>query len=492
MRARRGAFAGDVAGHDGHAVRKELDGECGKIETINCISPIDGAVFAERPLAGKKDAVAMATNARAAQTSWGARPIAERINLVRAGIARLGAMNEEVVPELAHMMGRPVRYGGEFKGVEERASYMMSIAENALAPMVVENSDEFDRRILREPLGVIFVIAPWNYPYMTAINSIVPALVAGNSVIIKHASQTLLVGERLVRAFTDAGVPADVFQNVFLDHQTASALIAENCFDFVNFTGSVSGGQAVERAAAGTFTGIGLELGGKDPAYVMEDADLDAAVDVLVDGAMFNSGQSCCGIERIYVAAPLYDSFVYKAVAAVNEHTLGNPLDEATTIGPMAHERFAGEVRAQLAEAIDRGATPLIDASLFPRDDGGAYLAPQILADVTHHMRIMREETFGPVVGIMKVGSDDEAVRLMNDSDFGLTASLWTTDTARAAALGARLQTGTVFMNRADYVDPGLCWTGCKATGRGGALSAIGYHNLTRPKSYHLKKAPAA
>ncbi len=421
--------------------------------------------------------------------SWAACPISDRVEVVSAGIARLGEMNDAVVPELAHMMGRPVRYCGEFKGVNERASYMSSIAEKALAPMVVENGDEFDRRILREPLGVIFVIAPWNYPYMTAINSVVPALVAGNSVIIKHASQTLLAGERMVRAFTEAGVPADVFQNIFLDHQTTAALIAENYFDFVNFTGSVSGGQAIERAAAGTFTGVGLELGGKDPGYVMEDADLDTAVDTLVDGAMFNSGQSCCGIERIYVAESLYDTFVDKAVATVFEHTLGNPLDESTTIGPMAHKRFAGEVRGQVAEAIAQGATPLIDPSRFPQDDGGAYLAPQILINVTHDMRVMREETFGPVVGIMKVSSDDEAVRLMNDSDFGLTASLWTADTSRAATLGARLQTGTVFMNRADYVDPGLCWTGCKATGRGGALSVIGYHNLTRPKSYHLKKA---
>ena len=474
------------------AVSNGPDGECGKIKTIRCISPIDGAVFAERPFAGKKQAVAIAANAQAAQISWAARPISDRIDLVGAGIARLGEMNDEVVPELAHMMGRPVRYGGEFKGVDERATYMMSIAETALSPMVVENGDEFDRRILREPLGVIFVIAPWNYPYMTAINSVVPALVAGNSVIIKHASQTLLAGERMVRAFTEAGVPADVFQNIFLDHPTASDLIAENYFDFVNFTGSVSGGRAVERAAAGTFTGVGLELGGKDPGYVMEDSDLDTAVDTLVDGAMFNSGQSCCGIERIYVADSLYDDFVEKAEATVLEHTLGNPLDAATTIGPMAHKRFAGEVRTQVAEAIAQGATPLIDPSRFPQDDCGAYLAPQILINVTHDMRVMREETFGPVVGIMKVSSDDEAVRLMNDSDFGLTASLWTADASRAASLGARLQTGTVFMNRADYVDPGLCWTGCKDTGRGGALSTIGYHNLTRPKSYHLKKPQRA
>ena len=456
---------------------------------IQCISPVDGSVYVERPCASPEEATALVAKSRAAQPAWAARPMSERIALVRAGIARIGEMNDEIVTELAWMMGRPVRYGGEFGGVNERASYMADIAEEALKPIIVENSDAFERRIVREPLGVVMVIAPWNYPYMTAINTIAPALVAGNTVIIKHASQTVLVGERMVRAFVEAGVPEDVFMNAFLDHDTTSSLIAANSFDFVNFTGSVGGGQAIERAAAGTFTGVGLELGGKDPGYVMEDANLDAAIDTLIDGAMFNSGQCCCGIERIYVVESLYDAFVEKAVKIVSGYKLGNPLDDTTTIGPMAHKRFAAEARAQVSEALADGATAMVDPALFPEDDGGAYMAPQILTNVTQDMRVMGDETFGPVVGIMKVKDDEEAIALMNDSDFGLTASLWTQDVDRATAIGARLQTGTVFMNRADYVDPGLCWTGCKGTGRGGALSVIGYHNLTRPKSYHLKKA---
>ena len=245
----------------------------------------------------------------------------------------------------------------------------------------------------------------------------------------------------------------------------------------------------MEKAAAGTFTNMGLELGGKDPGYVMEDADMDVAVETLIDGAFFNSGQSCCGVERIYVTASLYDEFVECAVGIVSATVLGNPLDEATTMGPMAHKRFADEVRAQVLEAIAQGAKPMIDPKLFPADDGGAYLAPQILTEVNHDMRIMKDETFGPAVGIMKVSSDEEAVALMNDSYFGLTASLWTNDMARATKIGAQIETGTVYMNRCDYVDPGLCWSGCKDTGRGGALSSIGYRNLTRTKSYHLKKA---
>lgn len=455
-------------------------------QTLKCISPIDGSVFAERPVLTRDAADEAVARARAAQADWAARPLAERVDLVRKGIARVGEMNDEIVPELAHMMGRPVRYGGEFGGFEERGSYMADIAAEALAPMVIEASDAFERRIEREPHGVVLVIAPWNYPWMTAINTVAPALIAGNSVLLKHATQTLLVGERMVRAFVEAGVPEDVFQNVFLDHDTTSALIAARSFDFVNFTGSVGGGRAMEQAAAGTFTPLGLELGGKDPGYVLDDADLDSAVAGLVDAAMFNSGQCCCGIERIYVHESLYDDFVARAVETVRGMKLGDPMDPETTIGPMANRRFADVVRAQIAEAVAAGATAHIDT--FAQDDGGTYLTPQILTGVTHDMRVMREESFGPVVGIMPVRDDEEAIALMNDSEFGLTAALWTSDADRAARIGRRLQTGTVFMNRADYLDPALCWTGCKNTGRGGGLSVIGYHNLTRPKSYHLKK----
>jgi len=335
---------------------------------------------------------------------------------------------------------------------------------------------------------VVLIVAPWNYPYLTTINTLAPALIAGNAVILKHASQTLLVGERLAEAFHEGGVPAEVFQNVVLDHATTEALIGARAFGFVNFTGSVAGGRAIERAAAGTFTGLGLELGGKDPGYVRADADLDAAVDSLMDGAMYNAGQCCCGIERIYVHESLYDAFVEKSVAWVKALKLGNPFDAASTLGPMANTRFAAVVRAQTAEAIAAGATALIDPALFPADDGGAYLAPQILVNVNHQMRVMMEESFGPVVGIMPVTGDAEAIALMNDSPYGLTCSVWTADAQAAADIGAQIATGTVFMNRCDYLDPALCWTGCKDTGRGGSLSHLGFHAVTRVKSYHLKK----
>jgi acyl-CoA reductase-like NAD-dependent aldehyde dehydrogenase len=459
------------------------------MKTIQLISPADGRVYAERVPLAPDAAQAAVVRARAAQAPWAARPLEDRIALVKAGVAALTAMKETIATELAAQMGRPIRYGqGEMGGVNARTDYMASIAAETLAPAMVEDSDTFRRYIAREALGVVFIVAPWNYPYLTTINTLVPALIAGNTVILKHASQTLLVGERLAEAFHSAGVPADVFQNVVLDHATTESLIQARSFDFINFTGSVAGGQAMERAAAGTFTPLGLELGGKDPGYVRADANLDAAVDTLMDGAMFNSGQCCCGIERIYVHEQLYDAFVEKAVAWVNALVLGNPFDQATTLAPMAHARFAKVVRDQVAEAIAAGAKPLIDPAHFPADDGAAYLAPQILVNVDHTMRVMTEESFGPVVGIMKVKDDAEAIALMNDSQYGLTASVWTQDYDAAAEIGAQIQTGTVFMNRADYLDPALCWTGCKNTGRGTSLSYLGLHAVTRPKSYHLKK----
>ncbi len=454
---------------------------------ITCISPVDGSVYATRPPEPIGSVRTRLALARSAQRAWAARPLEERIALVTEGIARLDGVNADLVQELAWQMGRPVRYGGEMGGVRERTAHMAAIAAETLAPQVIEDSDRFRRFLAREPLGLVFVVAPWNYPFLTAVNTIVPGLIAGNAIVLKHASQTPLAGERLAQAF--AHLPEGVFTNLFLDHATTSALLAERAFDFVNFTGSVRGGQEIERAAAGTFVGLGLELGGKDPGYVRADADLDTAVDVLMDGAMYNAGQCCCGIERIYVHVALYDAFVEKSVDWVSKLRLGNPLEAETTLGPMAARRFADTVRAQTAEAIAAGARPLIDPGLFPADTGDtAYLAPQILVNVTHAMRVMIEESFGPVVGIMPVRDDAEALALMNDCRYGLTASVWTSDIEAAVRLGAGIETGTVFMNRADYLDPALTWTGVKETGRGASLGTLGYLGLTRPKSYHLRR----
>ena len=456
---------------------------------VRIVSPVDGRVYAERPIARDGDIWNAVTAAREAQIVWRATSLDDRAAACLRFVDAMLAMRDEIVPELAWQMGRPVSSGaGELRGFEERSRHMIAIAAEALADVRPAARDGFDRYVVREPLGIVLVVAPWNYPFLTAVNSIVPALMAGNAVILKHASQTLLVGERFQMAADAAGLPDGLFRNLVMTHDQTAEMLRARMVDQVNFTGSVEGGRQIERAIAGTFTGAGLELGGKDPAYVRSDADLAFAVENIVDGAFFNSGQSCCGIERVYVARSVFDEFVERAAELARGYVLGDPLDPATTIGPMVHGRAADVVRNQITEAGAAGGRCLVDIAEFPRDIAGSpYMAPQIVVDVDHSMSLMRDESFGPVVGIMPVDSDDEAVELMNDSEFGLTASVWTADADAVRALGPRIETGTVFMNRADYLDPGLAWTGVKDTGRGVTLSALGYETLTRPKSYHLR-----
>jgi acyl-CoA reductase-like NAD-dependent aldehyde dehydrogenase len=456
-------------------------------ETVKIHSPIDGRVYAERPVASGPEIETAVAKAKAARKVWGEVTVRERAKFLDHFVDALLSKNDEIVPELAWQMGRPIRSGGERRGVEERSRHMIAIAEESLAPSERPAKDGFKRWIAREPLGTVMVIAPWNYPFLTAVNSIVPGLMAGNAVILKHASQTLLVGERFAEAFKTAGLPDGLFQNLVLNHADTETLIASGQIDHINFTGSVEGGRRIERAAAGTFATLGLELGGKDPAYVRADANLANAVENLVDGSFFNSGQSCCGVERIYVHADVYDRFVDGFVENAKGWTLGNPLDASTVVGPMAQPKFADLVREQTAEAKRKGARSLLNTAHDLDEPSSPYLAPEVLVDVNHQMAVMREESFGPVVGIMKVADDDEAITLMNDSPYGLTASIWSQDLDEVARLGARVETGTVFANRCDYLDPALVWTGVKDTGKGGALSEIGYHILTQPKSFHLK-----
>lgn len=456
---------------------------------IVCISPADGSEVARRRTAAASDIEAALAAARKAQSEWKRVAVSERARVCSAAVDAMLSMRAEIGPELSRQMGRPVKYaGGELNGFEERARYMIGIAESALAPVEPAPKEGFRRYVRRDPLGIVLTIAPWNYPYLTAVNSVIPALMAGNAVILKHASQTILAGERFQAAMDRAGLPRGLFRTLVLSHDDTLKLIGSGAVDQVCFTGSVAAGKAIERAAAGTFSGVGLELGGKDPAYVRPDADLAHAVENLVDGSYFNSGQCCCGIERIYVHADVYDRFVESFAALTRQYVLGDPLDANTTLGPMAQKRLAGTVREHIGEALAKGAKPLIDAKAFAKDTGDStYLAPQVLVNVDHSMKVMMEETFGPVAGIMKVKDDAEAIRLMNDSPYGLTASVWTRDRAAVERIGAEIETGTVFMNRCDYLDPGLAWTGVKDTGRGATLSRIGYETLTRPKSFHLR-----
>ena len=457
-------------------------------ETVKIISPIDGRVYAERPLASGAEIEAAVARAKHARQIWGEVTVAERAKFLNHFVDALLGKNDEIVPELAWQMGRPVRFGGEKRGVEERSRHMIAIAEESLKPVEKTDKPGFRRMIAREPLGTVMVIAPWNYPFLTAVNSIVPGLMAGNAVILKHASQTLLVGERFAEAMKAAGLPDGLFQNLVMGHADTENIIASGAIDHINFTGSVEGGRRIERAAAGTFATLGLELGGKDPAYVRADANVAYAAENLVDGSFFNSGQSCCGVERIYVHEAVYDQFVPQFIEQARGWKLGNPLEADTIVGPMARPQFADIVRGQTAEALRKGATSHLHWNDSHDKEGSAYLAPEVLTGVNHQMAVMREESFGPIIGIMKVKDDAEAVTLMNDSPYGLTASVWTEDLDAAAKLGAKIETGTVYANRCDYLDPGLVWTGVKETGKGGALSEIGYANLTQPKSYHLRQ----
>jgi acyl-CoA reductase-like NAD-dependent aldehyde dehydrogenase len=454
---------------------------------MKTISPIDGSVYVERAPASDKVIERALEASVTAQPAWKKVPVAERAAICRRMADWCVANADQLGEELTWQIGRPIAQSpGEIRrGFHERVKYMSGIAEQTLADLAVEKKAGFQRFIRREPLGVVLVLAPWNYPWLTSVNAVVPALLAGNTVVLKMAQQTPLVAERYRQAFAAAGLPDGVFQFLHIDHDAAARVIADPRIGFIAFTGSVGGGHAVQRAAAGRFIATGLELGGKDPAYVRADAPLQATIENLVDGAYFNSGQSCCAVERIYVHRAVFKPFVEGFVELARQYRLGNPLERQTTLGPLVRTEAANSVRAQIRDALNKGAKALLD----PKADreGTPYLAPQVLVDVDHGMAVMTEETFGPVVGIMAVASDEEAIGLMNDSRYGLTASIWTADAQAAIRIGDRVETGTWFMNRCDYLDPALAWTGVKDSGRGCTLSRLGLESFTRPKSFHLR-----
>ncbi|MCQ1059773.1 aldehyde dehydrogenase family protein [Photobacterium sp. DNB23_23_1] len=455
----------------------------------NTISPADGSVVATVTMATPEVIQQTLDKANVAQQIWKQVPLAQRQDYCSRAIDALLSHRDMIASELSWMMGRPIRHSSsELRGVEERARYMIKHSEQALATIKLPEKKGFTRYISREPLGTVLVISPWNYPYLTAINSIIPALLAGNSVILKPSSHTPLCAQRFQQAFDEAQLPEGIFQHLFLSHDATEDTVSSEQIQHVVFTGSVTGGANVEIAAAGHFHGLGLELGGNDPAYVCNDADINLTVDAIVDGALYNAGQSCCAIERIYVDYRVHDEFVEKAIQRVNQYQLGFPLDEDTTLGPLISVSAADHVRQQITEAKHQGAQTHISEVCFPNSKPGTpYLAPQLLTNVNHQMRIMTEETFGPVLPIQKVYSDHEAVDLMNDSEYGLTACIFTSNINRAISIGEQVETGTFFANRCDYLDPALAWTGVKHSGKGYALSTLGFETLTRPKSFHLK-----
>src|SRR5215510_1395406 len=454
------------------------------------ITPIDGSIYVERKLASGEQIEETLVKAVTAQRAWKHTSVAERVAICKLMLEWLLERADRIGEELTWQIGRPIAYSPfEIRrGFQERVNYMAEIAGRELADVLIEQKENFQRFIRREPVGVVLVLAPWNYPWLASVNAVVPAILAGNTVILKIAPQTPLVAEAYAEAFQAAGLPEGVFQFLHIDHDQVADVIRDSRIGFVAFTGSVAGGHAVQRAAGERFIATGLELGGKDPAYVRPDAPLQATIENLVDGAMFNSGQSCCAIERVYVHRDVYDQFIEGFVELTRQYKLGNPLDPATTLGPMVRADAAEKARAHIADALKKGARALIAPSLFPAArEGAPYFAPQVLVDVDHSALAMTEETFAPVVGILPVKDDEEAIRLMNDSRYGLTASIWTIDVDAALRIGDRIEAGTWYMNRCDYLDPALAWTGVKDSGRGCTLSKLGFEAFTRPKSFHLR-----
>jgi len=446
-------------------------------------SPYDGEVFAEVHEDEAASLEAKLDGALAAQREWRRLELTERARRVARALEHFRREQEAVAREISLQMGKPLAQGrGEVGAMLGRAEHMLAIAEESLAPEVLPADEGFELRIEHEPLGVVLNLAAWNYPLLIPVNVVVPALLAGNAVILKHSALTPLCGERFARAFEALELPG-VFAQVVADHDTVAGLVGDPRVDHVAFTGSVEGGRAVHRAAAGRFIDVGLELGGKDPAYVAEDADLDFAVPNVVEGALYNAGQSCCAVERVYVHRDRYDEFLERAEAELASYLPGDPLEEGTTLGPMAQAKAVGFLEAQVADATRRGARLVRGGAGVD----GRFFEATLLADVPQDAEVMQEESFGPILPVRAVEGDEEALELMNDSRFGLTASVWTGDRQRVEGFVRGLETGTVFANRCDYLDPGLPWTGVKDSGRGSTLSRYGLVHLTRRKGVHLR-----
>ena len=452
------------------------------------ITPIDNTLYIERDYNTDKIDETI-NNSVKAQKTWADLDVKERVKLLSNFVEDFLLREDAICEELSRQIGRPIsQAAGELKGFKERADYMLSIAEKKLTNIDVTKDNNFKNFIKRRARGVVFVIAPWNFPYLVAVNSIIPALASGNTVILKHSAQTPLCAEQLYQSAIRT-LPKDVFNYLHLDHKDGLKVVSDKRISFVSFTGSVKAGYDVQKATHTKFIDMTLELGGKDPAYARYDCDLKKTVESLVDGSFFNSGQSCCGIERIYVDEKIYNDFIELFVSKTYDYKLGNPLNKDTNLGPVVKLSAADFILKQMNKAIDKGAKKMIDENKFKfPNQHKNYLVPQVLTNVDHGMSFMTEETFGPTVGIMKIKNEKEAIKLMNDSPYGLTASVWTKDIEVAEKIGNQVQTGTFFMNRCDYLDPALSWTGVNETGKGCSLSEIAYEKLTAPKSFHLRK----
>lgn len=426
--------------------------------------------------------------ARAAAKAVRALPLAERKAIAERAVAAMEASADGIAADITKMMGKPLGQAkGEVRGMAGRARHMISIADASLADVVLPPVQGFERRIRKEPHGVVFALPAWNYPLLTAVNAVVPAFLAGNAVLLRHSPRSPLCATHFARAFAEAGADPSWVQAIFADHATAERIAGDRRVGHVVFTGSVLGGHRIQKAAAEGFASVGLELGGNDPAYVAPDCDLAKTVENVVDGAMYNAGQSCCAVERVYVHEDVYDRFVAACEPLVRAYVMGDPRADGVSLGPIAQPWHPAELEAMVADAVAKGAKLVAGGKRTKADGKGRFFEATMLVDVPHGARLFAEESFGPILPIAKVSSDEEALRLMNASSLGLTASVWTADVGRATRMMEQLEFGTVYMNRCDALDPALPWTGVKDSGRGVTLSALGFDHLTHPKAVHFR-----
>jgi acyl-CoA reductase-like NAD-dependent aldehyde dehydrogenase len=466
-------------------------------ETITTISPSTNKPVLTRHGLSPEDMLALGTRGQSAFQSYRkSHPTLEsRQAIVERALKTIEDRTDELASELTAQMGRPIAYTGkEISTALLRARYMLRISSDALAPTPGDAEKGFKRYIERLPIGVVLVIFAWNYPYLILVNSLIPCILAGNTVLLKPSPQTPTIAEHMKLIFEEAGLPKDIIQFVHCGRaEDLRPLILSKDINHVTFTGSVAGGLAVQKIAADRIDlTVGLELGGKDPSYVRSDADPAWAADEIIDGAVFNSGQSCCAIERVYVHASIYDQFVAEAQKVLAGYKLGDPHDKSTNVGPVISARAKETIQSHIKAAVSAGATdatPKNDSFASPPSEGN-YVAPTLLTNVDHSMAVMRDETFGPVVPVMKVSSDEEAIELMNDSQFGLTATIWTKDVPKGEELAQQVQAGTVFVNRADYPSPDLAWTGWKESGKGVTMGRWGFEQYVKMRSVHVKDYP--
>ncbi|KAJ5721367.1 uncharacterized protein N7483_009301 [Penicillium malachiteum] len=464
---------------------------------INTINPATHEVIYSHQGTSLAEATKIAAASKEAFESYRSLTLDSKKQIIIRALDIISARIDELAKEITLQMGRPIRYcAGEIKTARLRAEHLIDIAEESLNDLPGKPEENFKRMVKRVPVGPILIAGAWNYPYLTTVNALVPALLAGNSVILRPSPQVPLFGDRLLEIFTEAGLPPNVLQVVHigsLDVLDEVAQLPE--IQSISFTGSTLGGLRLRKATAHQIKSVNLELGGKDPAYVRPDVDVKDVAENLVDGAVFNSGQSCCSVERVYVHEKIYDQFVQAVQEELKSYKLGDPLDETTTTGPVISAAAKKNIQSHIDDALAKGAIDITPENATfasaKNTETGNWLAPVVLANVDHSMVTMKEETFGPVMPIMKVSSDDEAVSLMNDSTYGLTASVWTKDIASGESLIDKIEAGTVFINRCDYPAPDLAWTGWKASGLGCTLGPRAYEGFTKLKSYHIKGVSA-